>query len=76
MRTDSLSIKFLTLALVEEIISGFKALKVEKCGATQCTGDAQIAMFKKAFGEDYVPMGTGRVVEVPVFQLVHQACQG
>ena len=54
-------------AEMQEIIAGFKSLKVEKCGATHCTGDAQIAMFKKAFGENYVPMGTGRVVEVPVF---------
>jgi 7,8-dihydropterin-6-yl-methyl-4-(beta-D-ribofuranosyl)aminobenzene 5'-phosphate synthase len=54
-------------AEMQEIIAGFKSLKVEKCGATHCTGDAQIAMFKKAFGENYVPMGTGRVIEVPVF---------
>jgi len=52
-----------TEAEMQKIIAGFKALKVEKCGATHCTGDAQIAMFKKAFGENYVPMGTGRVIE-------------
>jgi 7,8-dihydropterin-6-yl-methyl-4-(beta-D-ribofuranosyl)aminobenzene 5'-phosphate synthase len=51
-------------AEMEEIIAAFKALKVEKCGATHCTGDAQIAIFKKAFGENYVPMGTGRVVDL------------
>jgi 7,8-dihydropterin-6-yl-methyl-4-(beta-D-ribofuranosyl)aminobenzene 5'-phosphate synthase len=50
-------------AEMQKIIASFKALKVEKCGATHCTGDAQIAMFKKAFGEDYVPMGTGRIIE-------------
>jgi len=54
-------------AEMEEIIAAFKSLKVEKCGATHCTGDAQIAMFKKAFGENYVPMGTGRVIEVSDF---------
>jgi len=54
-------------AEMQEIIAAFKSLKVEKCGATHCTGDAQIAMFKKAFGENYLPMGTGRVIEVPVF---------
>ena len=54
-------------AELQEIIAAFKELKVEKCGATHCTGDAQIAMFKKAFGENYVPMGTGRVIEVPGF---------
>jgi 7,8-dihydropterin-6-yl-methyl-4-(beta-D-ribofuranosyl)aminobenzene 5'-phosphate synthase len=54
-------------AEMQEILAGFRKLKVEKCGATHCTGDTQIAMFKKAFGENYVPMGTGRVIEVPVF---------
>jgi 7,8-dihydropterin-6-yl-methyl-4-(beta-D-ribofuranosyl)aminobenzene 5'-phosphate synthase len=52
---------------MQEIIAAFKELKVEKCGATHCTGDAQIAMFKKAFGENYVPMGTGRIIEVADF---------
>jgi 7,8-dihydropterin-6-yl-methyl-4-(beta-D-ribofuranosyl)aminobenzene 5'-phosphate synthase len=50
-----------------KIIAAFKELKVEKCGATHCTGDAQIAMFKKALAENCFPMGTGRVIEVPVF---------
>ncbi len=50
---------------IQEIIAAFKELKVEKCGATHCTGDGPIAMFKKAFGENYVAMGTGKVVEVP-----------
>jgi 7,8-dihydropterin-6-yl-methyl-4-(beta-D-ribofuranosyl)aminobenzene 5'-phosphate synthase len=54
-------------AEMQEIIAAFRELKVEKCGATHCTGDAQIAMFKRAFGENYVPMGTGRRIEVPVF---------
>jgi 7,8-dihydropterin-6-yl-methyl-4-(beta-D-ribofuranosyl)aminobenzene 5'-phosphate synthase len=56
-----------TDAEMQEIIAAFQSMKVEKCGATHCTGDAQIAMFKKAFGENFVPMGTGRVIEVPVF---------
>jgi 7,8-dihydropterin-6-yl-methyl-4-(beta-D-ribofuranosyl)aminobenzene 5'-phosphate synthase len=54
-------------AEMQEIIATFKELKVEKCGATHCTGDGAIAMFKKAFGENYVPMGTGRIIEVPGF---------
>jgi len=51
-------------AELEEIIRNFKEIGVEKCGATHCTGDEAIGMFKKAFGENYVPMGTGRVFEV------------
>lgn len=52
---------------VEAIIAEFKGLGVERCGATHCTGDRPIALFKKAFGENYVPMGTGRIIEVPGF---------
>jgi 7,8-dihydropterin-6-yl-methyl-4-(beta-D-ribofuranosyl)aminobenzene 5'-phosphate synthase len=45
-----------------EIIEQFRQLGVEKCGATHCTGDRQIAMFQDAYGENFVPMGTGRVL--------------
>ena len=42
-------------------------MKVERCRATHCTGDRPIALFKKAFGDNFVPVGTGRVIEVPGF---------
>ena len=51
-------------AKVEEIIRNFKEIGVEKCGATHCTGDRPIELFKKAFGENYVPMGTGKILEI------------
>ena len=51
-------------AKVETIIQSFKEMGVEKCGATHCTGDRPIELFKKAFGDNYVPMGTGRVLEI------------
>lgn len=44
------------------IIDKFKSLGVQKCGATHCTGDKQIEVFKTAYGKDYVEMGTGRVL--------------
>ena len=50
---------------VQKIIQSFEELGVEKCGATHCTGDKAIDMFKKAFGENYIPMGTGKVFEIP-----------
>lgn len=52
-------------AEIEEIIRRFKELGVERCGATHCTGETgAIEMFKEAFGEDYVAMGTGRILEI------------
>ena len=54
-------------AEVQKIIAAFQDLEVERCGATHCTGDRPIALFKAAFGDRYVPIGTGRVIEVPGF---------
>lgn len=48
---------------IEQIITKMKSLGVQKCGATHCTGKKQIKQFKDAFGENYVPMGVGNVVE-------------
>jgi 7,8-dihydropterin-6-yl-methyl-4-(beta-D-ribofuranosyl)aminobenzene 5'-phosphate synthase len=50
-------------AELQEIIAGFKGMKVEMCGATHCTGEKAIAKFKEAFGENYIAMGTGKVIE-------------
>jgi len=47
---------------VAAIIRDFKKLGVRKCGATHCTGDAAIQMFKQAYGDDYVEIGAGRVL--------------
>ena len=47
---------------VNLIIKQLKAIGVQKCGATHCTGDIQIAIFKEAFGTNFVQMGTGKVI--------------
>jgi 7,8-dihydropterin-6-yl-methyl-4-(beta-D-ribofuranosyl)aminobenzene 5'-phosphate synthase len=52
---------------VREIIAAFRDLKVERCGATHCTGERAIALFKEAFGDRFLSLGTGRVIEVPGF---------
>lgn len=49
---------------VRDIIRSFRELGVQKCGATHCTGDRQIALFKEAFGDNYVPIGTGRIIKL------------
>ncbi|NOR15924.1 MAG: MBL fold metallo-hydrolase [Candidatus Aminicenantes bacterium] len=49
---------------VNRIIEGFQESGVVKCGATHCTGEQQIEWFKQAYGENYVPMGVGRVIEI------------
>ena len=49
---------------MNEIISEMKAIGVVKCGATHCTGDNQIKMFKEAFGSDYVELGVGNILVI------------
>jgi len=51
-------------AEVEKIIARFKELGVKRVGATHCTGDAAIGLFRKAFGADFVEMGVGRKIEL------------
>ena len=47
---------------VAHIIQEFRELGVKKCGATHCTGDAQIQQFKEVFDKDYMKIGVGRVI--------------
>jgi len=47
---------------IASIISGMKSLGVVKCGATHCTGDKQIEIFRKTFGSDFVELGVGNTI--------------
>lgn len=49
---------------VQDIIRRFRKAGVVRCGATHCTGEDQIDMFRKSFGGDFVEMGVGRVIAV------------
>ena len=51
-------------AAVEQIVGRFKALGVQRVGATHCTGDAAIEMFRTAFGRDFVELGVGRTIDL------------
>jgi len=49
---------------VNQIISQLKGLGVKKVGATHCTGDKAIELFKKAYKESFVRMGVGKVIRI------------
>jgi len=49
---------------LQDIVRNFKEIGVMKCGATHCTGEKAIELFKKAYGENFVPMGTGRILKI------------
>ncbi|UCE17184.1 MAG: MBL fold metallo-hydrolase [Gemmatimonadota bacterium] len=53
-------------AEVDQIIQEFQALGVEYCGCTHCTGDHQISLFEEVYGDHFVPLGTGKVIEVSI----------
>lgn len=50
---------------VAEIIAFFRRAGVQRCGPTHCTGEQAIERFREAYGEDFVPMGVGKVIEIP-----------
>jgi 7,8-dihydropterin-6-yl-methyl-4-(beta-D-ribofuranosyl)aminobenzene 5'-phosphate synthase len=50
---------------IKQIIDEFKKLGVKKCAATHCTGDPAIRLFQEAYGGDYIPAGTGVVINIP-----------
>jgi len=52
-------------SVINSIIRDFRNSGVVKCGACHCTGDRAINMFKKEYGQDFLPMGTGKVLEFP-----------
>jgi 7,8-dihydropterin-6-yl-methyl-4-(beta-D-ribofuranosyl)aminobenzene 5'-phosphate synthase len=47
---------------MDSIISEMKSLGIEKCGATHCTGNKQIKMFRDAFGDNYFELGVGNTI--------------
>jgi 7,8-dihydropterin-6-yl-methyl-4-(beta-D-ribofuranosyl)aminobenzene 5'-phosphate synthase len=49
---------------VKEIIREFKDLGVMKVGATHCTGDKAIELFKEAYKENFVQMGVGKITRI------------
>lgn len=51
---------------VEAIIREFRNLGVRKCGPTHCTGEGPIMWISKAYGDNFLPMGVGRVLRFPL----------
>ncbi len=48
---------------IQAIIRDFRKAGVLKCGPTHCTGDKAIGLFKQEYGQDFLAMGTGRILE-------------
>jgi 7,8-dihydropterin-6-yl-methyl-4-(beta-D-ribofuranosyl)aminobenzene 5'-phosphate synthase len=48
---------------VADIITRLKELGVRFAAPSHCTGESAIAAFKKSYGDDYLPLGTGSIIE-------------
>ena len=46
------------------MVGDLKSLGVQKIGPTHCTGEKAIVQMKEAFGDGFVGMGVGQVIEV------------
>lgn len=49
---------------VMKIIARFKELGIKKVGATHCTGERAIELFRQAYGDNFIPMGVGQVLPI------------
>jgi 7,8-dihydropterin-6-yl-methyl-4-(beta-D-ribofuranosyl)aminobenzene 5'-phosphate synthase len=51
---------------LQEILTQFEGLGVEWAGPTHCSGDAAMAAFREAYGDNFQPLGSGRVLRFPL----------
>lgn len=52
--------------VIKNIIEKFKENGVRRVGATHCTGDKAIQMFKDAYRENFIEVGVGKKIVLPV----------
>ena len=51
-------------AQVSDVVGELKSLGVQKIGPTDCTGEKAIGLFQEAFGDGFVELGVGRVLQI------------
>ena len=49
---------------VNEIIKEFDRIGVKYVAPCHCTGEQAISIFRNAFGEDFIQVGVGKVIEI------------
>ena len=48
------------------VIESLKGLGVQKVAPCHCSGDAARALFKKAYGDNYIEVGVGARIDIPL----------
>lgn len=51
---------------IQAIVARLKSLGVQKVAPSHCTGEAATALFRRAWGKDFVESGLGVVIELPL----------
>ncbi len=49
---------------LESVISGFQELGMACVGPCHCSGDAARRLFREAYGDEYIDVGVGTVLDV------------
>ena len=49
---------------LQRVVDDLKGLGVQRVGPTHCSGEKAIAKMKEAFGDGFVRMGVGQVIEI------------
>jgi 7,8-dihydropterin-6-yl-methyl-4-(beta-D-ribofuranosyl)aminobenzene 5'-phosphate synthase len=53
-----------TLTEITAIVQAFRRLGVEHVGPCHCTGEQAITAFAEEYGDDFVQIGTGKIIEI------------
>jgi len=49
---------------IDAIVQDFRRLGVEKVGPCHCTGEQAVAAFAQEYGDNFIQVGTGKVIEI------------
>jgi 7,8-dihydropterin-6-yl-methyl-4-(beta-D-ribofuranosyl)aminobenzene 5'-phosphate synthase len=53
---------------IQAVIQEFKRIGVKKVAPSHCTGDNAIALFQKSYGDDFIRIGAGAVIEIEIIE--------
>ena len=51
---------------IQAVIQEFKRIGVKKVAPSHCTGDNAIALFRQAYGDDFIRIGAGAEIEIEI----------
>ncbi len=49
---------------IDAVVAGFRRLGVERAGPCHCSGNPAILKFRQEYGDDFIQIGVGRVLEI------------